>query len=451
MKKITEIEFLTIFSTKRIRRFAKSAGLIVTGVKLTPMKFFYLLTFGLCGLAKPSLAGLLQHVSNPISREGLHYRFTSKAVIFMQKCLVHLLTHQRSNKFIKNKILNNFQRILLVDSSSWEVAPVLSDILPGCGGSASPAGCKIQAMYSYKDGNLLFPAITSGNKNDQSFSKNIANFLKKRDLVIFDLGYFSFNKIIKQSAYFLTRFLSKTNIYMSQDAQSPINLLQYLSTINNNGSELTAFIGNPPYQRLKVRLLAVKVPELIGKKRMVKLQKNARKNEQTQLSALSIKLCYWTLAITNAPSSLLPFTAILPLYRIRWQIELFFKQLKSILHIHLCNSQNIDRLLCELYGKLIMAMFSHNIYSYFNSSLWNSSKKEISFDKVHKRCQEKFLPWLALLLQHPRKASSVICSHLNASISSCFKLYQKSRASSLQALDSIASSSPPTLSHRLST
>lgn len=398
----------------------------------------------MCGSAKPSLAGLLQHVANPISREGLHYRFTTRAVTFMQKCLVYLLTHQSSTKFIKNKILDKFQRVILADSSSWEVAPGLADILPGCGGSGSPAGCKIQTMYSYKDGNLLFPAVTSGNKNDQSFSKNLAKLLKKGDLIIFDLGYFSldsFKEILKQSAYFLSRFLSNTNIYLSQEAESPINLLKYLFTVKDEATELTAFIGNEPHQRLKVRLLAVKVPKAIAQKRIMKLQKNARKKRRSHPSALSIKLCNWTLAVTNAPSTRLPLAAILPLYRLRWQIELLFKQLKSILHIHLCDSQNINRLLCELYGKLIIAIFVHDIYAQANSSLWNHSKKELSFDKLHKRCQERFLPWLFLFLQHPHKAAASIRLQINALLSSCLKLYQNSRTSSLQALHSIGISS----------
>ena len=43
MKRITEIKFFSIFSTKRIRRFAQSAGLMINGVKLNPREFFFYL------------------------------------------------------------------------------------------------------------------------------------------------------------------------------------------------------------------------------------------------------------------------------------------------------------------------------------------------------------------------------------------------------------------------
>jgi hypothetical protein len=46
------------------------------------------------------------------------------------------------------------------------------------------------------------------------------------------------------------------------------------------------------------------------------------------------------------------------LYRIRWQIELVFKTGKSILGIHKLRSARLERLMCEVYGKLIVAALS---------------------------------------------------------------------------------------------
>jgi len=46
------------------------------------------------------------------------------------------------------------------------------------------------------------------------------------------------------------------------------------------------------------------------------------------------------------------------LYRIRWRIELVFKTWKSILAIHKIRSAKSERVMCEVYGKLILAALS---------------------------------------------------------------------------------------------
>ena len=53
--------------------------------------------------------------------------------------------------------------------------------------------------------------------------------------------------------------------------------------------------------------------------------------------------------------------------------------------MHRSNTHNVHRLKCEIYGKLIMALLICRIHGGINARLWNSTKRELSFDKLYKR------------------------------------------------------------------
>lgn len=397
-----------------------------------------MLTLGLVSTTHSSLAGLLECISTPITREGLHYKFTEKAVKFFQKCLCYLLACQHQGSIINDKTLNKFRRVLVFDSSKWDVSPKLATLLPGNGGSASKANCKIQASYECKSGQLGLHAITPGNENDQGYGKLLPNLLNNGDLAIFDLGYFCLRTLLEitnRGAFFLTRLASQTLIYTSKDADCPCSLLKILSQSDSNQVALDVFIGKDKSTRVKVRLICLRVPQEITNKRRMKLRHCALKKRHHQPSKAALAFCAWTLLISNAPASTLPNNSFLSLYRLRWQIELTFKQLKSILHLNVCSSANYNRVLCELYGKLIVAVFIHKIYALINPDLWNSSKRELSLAKLYMRCQERALIWLNLILSHPRSAIDKILSQITSLLESCLKIHQNSKLTSLQQLD----------------
>ena len=69
-------------------------------------------------------------------------------------------------------------------------------------------------------------------------------------------------------------------------------------------------------------------------------------------------------------------------YRIRWQIELLFKQWKSLLHLHVLKGTRPERIKCLLYGRLITIMLLMRLSSY---AAWYAAvvlRREISFPKL---------------------------------------------------------------------
>ena len=140
------------------------------------------MVIGQMGMKHPSLAGMVTAIEAHISRVGLHYRFTAAAAAFLLNCL-HFVLKQKFSRLgqIDTELLRPFSRVLIADSSSWDVNEKLRSILPGSGGAASPANCKLQALYDYKRGELQFLDVTAGTVPDNSYTVHLPGMLRKGD------------------------------------------------------------------------------------------------------------------------------------------------------------------------------------------------------------------------------------------------------------------------------
>lgn len=405
--------------------------------KLTAYEFAVLMTVGQLSLKHPSLAAMVQAIEAKLSREALHQRFTPQAVLFMQDCLDEAL-HQKftPSKSLNPALLRPFRRVLIFDSSSWDVDPKLKAVLPGSGGGASDANCKLQVGYEFKRGELGFFQVSPGIKPDQAYSPTLPDLVAKDDLALADLGFFkvsTFRQYHDKGAFYLSRFLVRTTICHAA-TREVIDLGKVLRYVNENVFELSVIMGIDKKEQTPCRLICLRVSEQVANERRRKLLKMAKKKGRTPSQA-HLTLCDWTLLITNVPAHLLPATMAYSLYSLRWQIELLFKQLKSIMHIHQSNTGLENRLRCELYGKLLMAVLIHRVHAFFQGELWNSQRREISFDKFHKRFQERAILLLRQCLISIEAAGRFLVREIPCMIKACVKSHQPSRQTTLQRLD----------------
>jgi IS4 transposase len=123
------------------------------------------------------------------------------------------------------------------------------------------------------------------------------------------------------------------------------------------------------------------------------------------------------------------------LYTLRWQIELLFKQIKSVLCVHKSTTGRENRLRCEIYGKLIMAVMIYRTHADINIRLWNGKRKELSMEKLFKRIQERAFIILDLLLTSLHKAIAYLRAQIPRLIKNCVKLHYKSRRTTLELIE----------------
>ena len=147
---------------------AKATGFIQRQRKFSAFEFVLLMTIGQTSMVYPSLSGMVEVIRAKISRVALHLRFTAQAVEFLLACLKMVLEYSVRPASITPTALDVFKQVLIFDSSGWDIDPKLKHVLPGSGGGASDAHCKLQAGYAYKSGSLGFFALTEGIKPDQA-------------------------------------------------------------------------------------------------------------------------------------------------------------------------------------------------------------------------------------------------------------------------------------------
>ena len=382
-KKLEKLE--KVLNKEDIEKKGKESEFIKRKRKITAYSFLCSVVFHV-SLLPIMLRGLQETIDVEISREALHKRFNKSSTKFMKSILNEIIFNKIGSK-IDSEIFNNFKAIKIFDSTGFNINDNFKKAFPGTGGSetTSNAAAKVQLIYECKSGEVSHMEITDGRTNDQKYSSKIASFSQKNELNIGDLGYSSFttlSEIDSKQAFFLFRHNTSSNLYLQKNGKFvKFELDEFLSSQKSSAIELDVYLTKGK-EFLKIRLCAFKVPNNIAEKRKQNLKKKAKKRKETPKKR-NLRLTDWSLFITNTTIEQIPSKIIRTLYRLRWKIELIFKNWKSILKIHCSNVKtNIERFKTELYAKLILATLLHKIYSIINTSLWKYKKRELSSWKL---------------------------------------------------------------------
>ena len=422
---------------KTLDQWARQTGFIQRNKILQAFDFLALMTVGQLGMKHPSLAGMVEAINNGMSREGMHRRFSDAAVAFMKKCAQFILAQKGSSMIpLQTNLLQHFNRLLIFDSTGWDINSRLKDVLPGSGGGASSANCKLQVCYEYKTGELKFFDIQPGIVSDNAYTSQLSGHMQLGDLLLIDLGYFkmkTFHQIASTEAFFLSRLLISTKL-ISVETLKPIDLPGVLKKVKDNIYQMHVIMGAHKKTQVPCRLVCMRVSQDIAKERRRKLKRKSRERGNT-ISQYHLILADWTLMVTNVPTEWLPSEMVRSLYTLRWQIELLFKQIKSVLCVHKSNTGRENRLRCEIYGKLIMAVMIHRTHADINIRLWNTQRKELSMEKLFKRIQERAFIILDLLLTSLHKAIAYLRAEIPRLIKNCVKLHFKSRRTTLELIE----------------
>lgn len=345
-------------------------------------------------------------------------------------------TKFNENNKIGLELFKPFTSVLILDSCWWQLPNSLAKFFPGIGGDASEAGMRLQLGFDYLRGSLNFFDITKGTENDSSYAKTVVSKLRKGMLLLTDLGYYSakfFQLVTNKGAYFVSRLQTNSNVYHPQ-TKKKIDLEKLFQKAKSDKLFFDVTIGKQRSEREVYRLIAIKVPQAVSEQRR-RFKRARARSSKSQVKKSTLLWCDWTLLITNTKEEDLPVEKIYEVYRIRWQIELVFKQFKSVLNIDFVNTRKKERFLCELYGKLILAFLMTQIYSLEKSRQWEKNQQELSIDKFCKRLQERLFQFGHLIInQGFSTAMDFLITEIEQIVGHCIKLRQKSRKTSLENL-----------------
>lgn len=110
-----------------------------------------------------------------------------------------------------------------------------------------------------------------------------------------------------------------------------------------------------PQGRFNLRLVAGQLPPEAAEQARMEKRKDSHKKGHTP-DERTLFACGYTLVVTSLSADRWSAASVLGLYRTRWQIELYFKRLKSLLNFDGLRAQDPDLAQTYLLGKLLAAL-----------------------------------------------------------------------------------------------
>jgi IS4 transposase len=157
---------------------------------------------------------------------------------------------------------------------------------------------------------------------------------------------------------FIVRVGWKALALRDQD-NNPFNLIEHMEKVRpDSGPQewpVQAVVGGAAQARLlPIRLIAMPLPPDKVEVARLKLKRRASKHQDT-LDPRSLIAAGFMVLATSLPQEI-PAGEICAAYRLRWQIELAFKRLKSLIHIDRLPTRTDAGSLSWLYAHLIMLL-----------------------------------------------------------------------------------------------
>ena len=445
-----------ILSTSRINEIARQSKFIQRySKKINALNFLKLTAFYGKNICTESLANLCNSLYDndniSISSQALDERFNSKAVEFLKLIFLDLLALKIKKSL---KFNNDFNRIMITDSTAFQLPDKFEKLFKGFNGSATKSGLKIQLTNDLMTGNILGLEISDVTSSDGKHLKTLESNTETKDLAIKDLGYYSlkhFSVIEKLDSYYVSRLKLNTSVYIKNEKPEKfkttgntkkssefirLDLLIIANKLKENEiKEMEVYIGDKEnsYSPLKTRLIIYKLSkELSDKKR--EHQISVEKKKQIPTSKKVIKLNTVNMFITNIEEEVLSKELIYLLYSLRWQIELIFKVWKSIYSIDKLHLVKNDRFLCHLYGTLISILMSTKFVFTIRNNIHNFLGKEISEYKTFKTIHEFSKSLGEALLKSFPKPNNILTKIIELTLKNGIKSRKNPKKTSLEIL-----------------
>jgi IS4 transposase len=170
-------------------------------------------------------------------------------------------------------------------------------------------------------------------------------------------------------ADFIVRMRWNT-VKLLDEAGAPFDLVTWLQTQPGNSEthEITPWARSGKRQTpIEIRLIARRKPQEAIEAEHKRLRQNASR-KQTKLDPRSLIAAEYVVLATSLAEEEFPADEVLAVYRLRWQIELAFKRLKSLLHIDALRTRTEAGTRCWLYAHLIVALLGDDLSQDFLES-----------------------------------------------------------------------------------
>jgi hypothetical protein len=378
-------ELEKFFNKSSMSRLAKTCGFTLRRAqKITAYNFVaaFLLQCSKGVNTFSEWAGQITLLSGkPLTKQGLWERIHQGSATFARDLLRQLLLRRAFLKR-KNQLFSAFKRVVLQDSTTLKLPDNLRDLFPGNRSKGvQKAVARIQSMIEIKKMQFLDFVLGAYTQNDQGAGASILEVVKKGDLLIRDLGYFSLpvlEKLPEKQVDFLSRLKYGVRLYDGLDRE--IDCRQLLK--KGKKADGRVYVGVE--HQVWVRLVMIPLP----KKQVAERVRRAKKDRDKRLNhnRAYYQWISYNIFITTVGEEVWSTTEVAQAYGVRWQIEIIFKSWKSCFHLqHLLHEQctGEHRVKTNIYLLLLfICLFMQKVYLRYSDAVQRQSGQVVSLLKL---------------------------------------------------------------------
>lgn len=300
-------------------------------------------TFSVC-TKKKSLAdahrNFIALTGKEVSRSSFRDRLASKRLLdYLEKAVLQFSFHFYDRALSGLSWLSQFPDVYIWDASPIRLPNGLSKKFPGNRKNHSPACLKLSALYRLSTKSVEWLELAPQKIHDSNFLPDLQKL--KGALFLFDLGYYShlfLHTLNEIGVWFVCRLKANS---------TPI-ITQVVKGISKR------HIGRPLTQNIRLRGPVVEI-------RGALLLPSGTSIELRLIAFRFPKTTQYRWYVTNLSSSMLRADLIYPIYRLRWQIELFFKSIKSLLNADQITSENENIALTICYSNILSSLVANSM------------------------------------------------------------------------------------------
>lgn len=322
------------------------------------------------GQLRHTAASLGAHVS----KQAIEQRFGAASSRLLRRLLEEGVGRLISSEACAVELLRRFNGVYLQDGTLISLPASLAGEFEGSGKPGQEAALRVQARFEWTSGCLEGLWLQAGREAERSGAP-VETALPPGSLFNADLGYFTLRGMRErgeQEQYWLTQ--AKATLCVREEQGQWSDLLSFLQRQRREVVDVPVVVGKR--EQVRVRL----TPEQAQRRRdranrdithppkgcqvqipgCVKGPHMRRgKPKRKKVSAARLRLGDWTILLTNVPASHLSAQEALVLARCRWQIELFWKLCKQDGQLDTWASQKPERILSQIYAKLLGVLITH--------------------------------------------------------------------------------------------
>ena len=195
-------------------------------------------------------------------------------------------------------------------------------------------------------------------KAGESFDRFL---VRAGEILLGDAGYAhraALARVDQAGGFFVVRF-AWSNVPLETVDGMPFDLFGWLRTLPEaTPGEAFVQFRAPDNKLVRCRVVAIRRSEAAAEKARQKALRQRKRGQAIDLR--TIEATSYTFVLTNLPVEI-SMESVLSLYRLRWQIEMKFKTLKSVIHLGRVSVRTNEGLQVQVLAKLLISLLIESL------------------------------------------------------------------------------------------